>query len=492
MIFRSIRFKIIFWNAILLTLALVVCGTLAYKSLKWNLYRNLDDLLMSRATGIRASVETYWEIEKQEALDKGVHPGAFSKINNINFTRIARHWVEVESDKPELLNIIVQIFDGQGTLLVSSADAAKWPGIVPLSPSLRVPIDGRFEDVHIATRPGQQVNMRSFIIPVHESGQIAYTIRLITPLSDVMAHLVQLKVILFCVLPLVILVIGIVGVFLAGVSFDPVSRMIVAINRITSKNLRTHIDVPATGDEIERLATTFNAMLDRVNDDFLARQRFIQDISHEIKTPLTIMRGSMEVALKKARDQQRYEKILQDSLEQIARMTRIVETLLVLARFDNHEVALQIGRFDLHETARRVMEDIRVLADEKHIVMDCRAAIPVEIEADEAQIKNLLLNLLDNAVKYTPVGGAVSLSIGSHGAMACLEIKDTGIGIADKDIPHVFERFYRADGPGIREKGFGLGLSLVKSIVVAHHGRISIACPSQGGTVLSIQLPLHG
>ncbi|MEI8011582.1 MAG: ATP-binding protein [Candidatus Omnitrophota bacterium] len=491
MIFRSIRFKIVFWNAILLTLALVVCGALAYKSLKWNLYRNMDDLLISRAAGISASIETYWDIEKQEALDQGVRTGIFSKINNINFTKIARHWVEVESDKPELLNVIIQIFDNHGALLVSSADAAKWPGIAMVPSQGLGAAAGRFDDISIHTLNGKRVDMRSFVIPVREGGQVAYTIRLITPLSDLNAHLLQLRIILYCILPLIIFLTGIVGVFLARVSFYPVDQMVAAINRITSKNLLSHIDVPRTRDEIQRLAETFNAMLDCINTDFLAQQRFIQDISHEIKTPLTIMRGSMEVALKKTRAPERYEKILQDSLEQIARLTRIVETLLVLARFDNHEVTLQIRRFNLVDLTRRVVEEIRVLADEKDVRLGCRDRGPVEIEADDTQIKNLLLNLLDNAVKYTPADGEITVSLGCAGDAALIEVKDTGIGINPGDIPHVFERFYRASGPGIREKGFGLGLSLVKSIVDSHQGRIAVASDMPGGTVFTIMIPLR-
>ena len=491
MIFRSIRFKIILWNAALLTLALVICGTVAYKSMKWNLYRNLDDLLTSRAVGISESIETYWEMEKQAALEQGVRPNTFSKINNINFTKIARHWVEAESNKPELLNIIVQIFDNHGELLVSSADFSRWPGIAALPPQHAEQKNGYFKDISIKVNNGPGMEVRSFVIPVQENRRTAYTIRLITPLSDVNTHLLQLRIILFCILPLIIILTGIVGVFLARISFYPVDQMITAINRITSKNLRSHIDVPPTRDEIQRLAETFNAMLDRIDSDFLAQQRFLQDISHEIKTPLTIMRGSMDVALKKPRPGERYEKILQDSLEQIARITSIVETLLVLAWFDNHEVTLQIKPFVLNDLAKRIIDEIRVLADAKNIRMDCLETGPVEIEADEAQIKNLFLNLLDNAVKYTPDGGKITVTLDQNERSALIEIKDTGIGIAPQDIPHVFDRFYRADGAGIKEKGFGLGLSLVRSIVESHQGTISVVSQGSGGAVFSIVLPRH-
>ncbi|NTV30065.1 MAG: HAMP domain-containing protein [Candidatus Omnitrophica bacterium] len=491
MLLRSIRFKIILWNIALLTLVFIVCGTLAYKSLKWNLYRNLDDLLSSRAYGVTESIDTYWEMEKSAAARQGILTATFSKVDNANFIKIARHWVEAESGNPELLNIVVQIFDGRGRPLVASADLSRWRTSTGLPVQALPREGGSFDNIAIDIQHGNRLEARSFVIPVRENGQTAYIVRLITPLSDVNAHLLQLRLILFCVLPLIIFLTGIVGAFLARVSLSPLHSMINDINRITARNLHSHVDVPRTHDEVQRLAETFNSMLDRIHADFLTQQRFIQDMSHEIKTPLTIMRGSMEVALKKVRSQERYEKLMQDSLEQIARLSGIVEALLVLARFDNREVTLQLGSFDLAGLAERSMDELRVLAEAKGIQMERFGDAPVELEADESQIKILLLNLLDNAIKYTPPGGRIAVALKLAGDSARLEVRDTGIGIGPDDLPHVFERFYRAEGPASKEKGFGLGLSLVKSIVDTHRGIISVTSRLQEGTIFTVLLPLR-
>ncbi len=490
MILRSIRFRIIFWNMALLTLAFLVCGILAYHSFKFNLYRNIDDLLMSRAVGVTESIDTYWETEKQEALNYGINTNIFSKINNINFVKIARHWVENSSNDPQLLNIIIQIFDNQGKLIVSSTDLPRTPYPLPIPIETIDPKTGKLQDIAITLAGDKHIMARTFIIPIKENNKIAYTIRLMTPLSDVNNQLSWLKMILFGFLPLIIFLVGIAGAFLARVSLRPVELMTTDINRIASHNLHERIDVPRSHDEIQRLAETFNAMLTRIDDHLVAQQKFIQDLSHEIKTPLTIIRGSMEVALKKERSPERYEALLKSSLEQIASITRIVESLLVLARFENNDMALQINKLDLNDLVRTSLAEIQVLSDAKGITTKLVEDDAIEIEGDAFQLRSCLLNLLDNAVKYTPEGQSITVTTQKSATSAAIEITDTGIGIDPESLPHIFERFYRAEHAGIKERGFGIGLSLVKSVVTAHQGDIQVASRMNEGTTFHMNLPL--
>ncbi|MBF0330379.1 MAG: HAMP domain-containing protein [Candidatus Omnitrophica bacterium] len=490
MIFRSIRFKIISWNIALLTLAFLVCGILAYHSFKFNLYRNMDDLLMSRAVGVTESIDTYWETERQEALNDGVRTGAFSKINNINFVKIAQHWVENRSSDPQLLNMIIQIFDSYGKMIVSSAEVPDWSHSLSLPAETINPKSGRFENITLSLNSDKPIDVRTFTIPIREDNKVAYTVRLMTPMSDVDRQLSWLRMILFGFLPLIIFLIGIAGAFLARVSLHPIDQMTTDINRITSHNLHDRIDVPRSNDEIQRLAETFNSMLIRIDEHLIAQQKFIQDLSHEIKTPLTIIRGSLEVALKKERSAERYEALLKDTLEQVANITRIVESLLILARFENHDVALQVTLINLNELIRTALAEIQPLCDAKGILTEYIENDAVELEGDALQLRSALLNLLDNAVKYTPAGHTITVMVRQASGGAKIEIKDTGIGIDAASLPHIFERFYRAEHAGIKERGFGIGLSLVRSVIIAHEGHIDVTSRLNEGTTFSVSLPL--
>ena len=297
--------------------------------------------------------------------------------------------------------------------------------------------------------------------------------------------------ILFGLLPLIIFFTGIGGAFLAKISLAPVDQMITTINCITSQNLRTRITIPNSKDEIQRLAETFNSMLSRIDNYFFAQQQFIQDISHEIKTPLTIIRGGVEVGLKKIRSPEKYETILENTLEEINKITQVIENLLTLAKFDNREISLQIKKFHLNDLMKDVLSEITILAEAKNLQIEFTENALIDIEADESQIKSLLLNLLDNAVKYTPAQGKIVVTLNKKDSLASIAIQDSGIGIAEKDLPHIFDRFYRADPSRHSEKGFGLGLSMVKSITETNKGVISVESQINKGTTFSILLPLH-
>lgn len=491
MIFRSIRFKIILWYMSLLAVTLIIFNVLAYNYFKFSLYKHLDNLLNSRAAGVTESIDTYWETEKQDALDSGIRIEQFSKINNINFAKITHHWVETKSNDPQLLNIITQIFDNHGNMIVSSIDIPELQRFSAQTFEMLNQGNGRLENIKIHLNNNKLLEARTFTIPVKENDKIAYIVRLITPLSETNAQLARLRMILFGLLPLIIFFTGIGGAFLAKISLAPVNQMITTINRITSQNLRTRIDIPNSRDEIQRLAETFNSMLSRIDNYFFAQQQFIQDISHEIKTPLTIIRGGVEVGLKKTRSPEKYETILGNTLEEINKITQIIENLLILARFDNREISLQIKKFHFNDLIKDVLSEITILAEAKNLQIEFTGDAFIDIEGDESQIKSLLLNLLDNAVKYTPAQGKIVVTLNKKDPWASVEIRDTGIGIAEKDLPHIFDRFYRADPSRNSEKGFGLGLSMVKSITETHKGVISVESRIDKGTTFSVLLPLH-
>jgi signal transduction histidine kinase len=240
------------------------------------------------------------------------------------------------------------------------------------------------------------------------------------------------------------------------------------------------------------LAATFNQMIGRLEQAFERERRFTADASHELKTPLAVLRGDIEVALRRERTPDEYQRVLQSSLEEIARLTKLTEDLLTLARSDAGESVLDIEQVHLDQLATEARAYIAPLAESSGVALTYDAPIsPVIIEGDQKRLKQLLVNLLDNAIKYTGVGGSARLSLLTDDSSAVIEVTDTGRGIPASALPHVFERFYRHTDPrDSRVTGFGLGLAISKWIVDAHGGSIEADSREGQGSRITVRLPL--
>ena len=489
MLFRTIRFKIILLYMVLLTLTITVFTIVLYNKLQNDLYRNADNLLQSRAEGIEDSIDTYWEVEKLQVKKAGKKTDVVKKIDTVNFSKIARLWVDEESNAPELLNIIVQIFDAKGTILVSSKNI---PGNITFSRDFfATALQGihRFDTTTFVFPDAVDLSVRVLTKPVFQDKDIMYIVQVACPLDTIQGALDDFKEILFVLLPLAIFVTGIIGAFLAKITLNPVDRIIKTVQKITAENLKLRIQMPGTRDEIERLAATFNDMLDRLEKAFSSQKHFIQDASHELKTPLTILQGELEVTLKRIRPVTEYEEVLESSLEEIRRISSIVENLLLLARVEDQATGLDVKEFNLQRVLRAAVEDMAGLAREKSLSLTLAADEALMIPGDEQKLKQVFLNLLDNAIKYTPPHGAVSVSaVAAAADTVHITVQDTGIGIPAPELPHIFNRFYRVD-KARSSSGFGLGLSIAKSIVEAHHGTISAESSLNRGTTFIISLP---
>ncbi len=488
MFLRSIRFQIVLWQMFILSMALLTFGLILYHNFGHKLSRDTDDLLRSRAKGIVDSIDTYWETERLEA-NQDASKEHFTKQGNINFMKIAQRWVGEKNTDPSLINLIVRIFDAQGFLIASSRN-------MPAG-SLNSRILGNIqsnrnhiEDATIEINASKPALFRSLTVPVMENGKLAYIVQVASPLGALHAARKNLSLLLLILLPSTVLLTGITGSFLAKLTLKPVNQMIDTIHQITAENLKLRISIPNTKDEIESLAKTFNDMIERLDESFSSQRQFMQDISHELKTPLSILKGELEVALNRIRSAEEYTNVLHSSLEEINRLTRIVENLLMLARFDAKTIIMETGAMDLSVLIKDSLEDIHVLADQKHIKLQFEPTDATIIQADKGQIKRLILNLLDNAIKYTPPKGCISINVSQQKGMAEITIADTGIGIPQESLPHIFNRFYRVD-QSRSDSGFGLGLSIAQSIAQAHHGQIHVKANSPQGTVFVVSLPFN-
>jgi signal transduction histidine kinase len=229
-------------------------------------------------------------------------------------------------------------------------------------------------------------------------------------------------------------------------------------------------------------------MIGRLDEAFTSQRQFMEDISHELKTPLSVLKGELEVTLKRIRSAQEYETALHSSLEEVNRLAVIVEDLLTLARFDAKTTTLHAHPVDLNVLVKDAVEAIDVLALQKNITLQLNAAHTADILADKNQFKRMVLNILDNAIKYTPPGGKITIDLRQADHWVDIDIADTGIGIPENELPHIFDRFYRVD-KSRSTIGFGLGLSIAQSIAMAHGGKIVAKANTPQGTIFTISLP---
>ena len=284
---------------------------------------------------------------------------------------------------------------------------------------------------------------------------------------------------------------GVLGGFvLIQRALDPVRRLMHAAHDITLHHLDRRLPAPRSGDEIEELAVVLNQMIERLDHSFQNTVRFTADASHELRTPLTIVLGELERILRSGTLPVAAQDTLGGLQEEIEELVRIVEGLFALARLDAGEARQEHVRIDLGNLVETTIEQMCLLAEVREIAVHCETQPRVEVEGDRTRLRQAIVNLFDNAVKYTPPGGKVTLSVTARDRTAVLEVTDTGPGIPKAALPHLFERFYRADTAHSRETaGAGLGLSIVQAICLAHGGRASVVNGQTEGCRFTIELP---
>jgi heavy metal sensor kinase len=292
-------------------------------------------------------------------------------------------------------------------------------------------------------------------------------------------------------LPLVVALAVAGGYVLMRRALAPVGEITRTAEQITSRNLSDRLPVVKTGDELEALSTALNRMIARIEHSFRHINRFSADASHELRTPLTVLRGELEAIAQRPELALDVRETIGSALEETERLSKIVESLLAISRLDAGEALMTRERFDLAELVSGTADQMRLLAEDKQIALKCNAPGRVEVEGDPHRLKQIVVNLVDNAIKYTCEGGKVEISAVAVNDNAVLEVTDTGVGIPPESIPHVFERFYRVDKARSRQMGgAGLGLSIVKSICAAHQGRVSVESREGKGTRFTVELPL--
>ena len=457
----SIRAKLTLWYFSLAALVLVAFAVAIYLYFSRGLLNTIDASLRNHAERLAQAVG---------------HPSAIEEPSQPGVLILA----------PQFVSVLNR--DGKVTDHIPDAEGHEVPVIKPALERAASEWKPQFDEVslsatehvRIITWPAQDEDGEMFFVVMGQS------------LRDVQRAQKQLILLLAIANPVALLLASLGGLWLASRALSPVDRLTRAAERIGRGNLSERVEEHGSQDEIGRLAATFNRMISRLEQAFERERRFTADASHELKTPLAVLRGDIEVALRRERTPEEYQRVLQSSLEEIARLTKLTEDLLTLARSDAGESVLELEQVQLDRLASEARAYIAPLADSAGVALIYEAPeSPVGVEGDEKRLKQLLVNLLDNAIKYTPAGGIARLSLAVEGSSAVIEVSDTGRGIPASALPHVFERFYRQTDPrDSRVTGFGLGLAISKWIVDAHGGSIEVDSEEGRGSRVTVRLPV--
>jgi heavy metal sensor kinase len=321
-------------------------------------------------------------------------------------------------------------------------------------------------------------------------GGIQTIVRVARPEDRMRHELRSLLAVLLIGLPIAALLAGVGGYVVARRALAPVDRMGASARAITAARLSERLRVENPDDELGQLATVFNETFSRLEASFEQLRRFTADASHEMRTPLAALRTVGEVALREPRNERAWRDVVGSMLEEADRLNRLVESLLSLARADGAHVRLNCERLDLADLAREAFEHLGALAEEKQQAITVDAPGAVLVHADRVVLRQAVVNVLDNAIKYSPVGGHVSLVVATRPEGAVLEVRDSGPGIPPEDSDRIFDRFYRIDKGRSRDAGgIGLGLSIARWAVEVHGGRIDVGPAAPSGSVFRIVLP---
>jgi heavy metal sensor kinase len=293
-------------------------------------------------------------------------------------------------------------------------------------------------------------------------------------------------------LPLLVVLASLLGYWLSGRALAPVNRIIQSAEQIGLQNLSQRLEVPKAADELQRLTITLNAMLERIESSVKRIRQFTANASHDLRTPLSLIRTHAELALRRTRTEAEYRESLSRILSVSEETTQLIESLLTLARFDAGAAHLHFTEMDLTPVLEKTAHQASVLAHSKGLSFSSHLSDEtLFVHGDSAALESLLLAVLDNAVKYTPAGGFVRLRASADSGEVVIEVEDAGVGIAAEDLPRIFDRFFRADQARSREvSGSGLGLSIARWIAETHKGRIEVESQVGAGSLFRITLPL--
>ncbi len=474
----TIRRRLTFWYTVALGLTVFAFGTLLYLERRQSSVRELDRRLL-----LEADLADRWLRESYNVLGRIVTTASGRPALDPGISA----YLEAVRDQ-----LVVADTTGQILALSDAARELRADDLQQLTvmlDSLRLPKEAG--NVDLGPPLG---TYRYLAVRVEGAGPEVGGLLVATSLSQVAFGPADLLRSMLLIAPIVLLGAALVGYWLAGTSLRPVEGIMDEVEAISDgTSLHRRVAVPVSGDEMARLALTVNGMLARLEQSFASLHRFTADASHELKTPLMVLRAGVERALIHPGVPAEILQSLDETLAQINQMSEMVENLLTLARADEGRAPLALEQADLRDVLGDVAETAGMLGESAGISVTTEMPpVPVRLPVDRHRVREMLLNLVTNAIKYTPHGGTVALSLAEETDSVVFTVRDSGIGIAPGDLPHIFERFWRADPARSRtgdRPGTGLGLAITKWIAEAHGGSITVQSRPGRGTIFVVRLP---
>lgn len=453
----SIGARLTAWYSLILALSLCLFGALAYLAMSHSIRSTIDTELNRRLQAVRNIIQA-----------------------------------DAPSGEAALQDEFRELVDSEGSEARLRV-AYEGGSIIWASPEMQSAIGPRHAQA--TSRPFtariQGARFR-FLRETTQVGGARYDIEAAASTQQFDRSLEQFRALLYALGPAFLILAALGGHWLSRRALAPVDQVTKAARSIGAHDLSRRLTVPHTSDELQRLTQTLNEMLARLEAAFQRVNQFTADASHELRTPVSVMRTNAEITLRKPRSEAEYREALVRILDESEKVSHLIEQLLQLARADSGSAALQMTRSDLNAALQSACREAGVLAEAKHLHFS--QSIPEHalwVQGDSASLERLFMILLDNAVKYTPSGGLVDVHLASDDGFAVTSIRDTGTGIAAQDIEHVFDRFYRADRARSRESGgTGLGLAIGRWIAEAHRGEIRVESEPAKGSTFHVRIPL--
>jgi heavy metal sensor kinase len=487
--FQSIRVRLTFWYTLLVFSTLLVFGVVSYYYTNKSLSENLDTSLKYEVRWVRDYIEPQASKVKagRRGIDAFIRRTAKEPLPGLEKTD--RDTISEEAD--EIWNQIfrhslrsrkktyIQILDAQGQIAHRSYNLATDSIVVRDTIPMYL----------TAVTTGELNNEPIRVAAIREKN---FTYLVGYPLAELRDLLDNLYLIFLILIPTALAISVFGGFALATRALKPVDNITTRARRITAENLDQTIPKRDIDDEIGRLTATINEMIHRLHQSFAQVRQFSADASHELRTPLTIIRGEIELALRSPKSADEYRRIFESTLEEILRLNSIIDNLLMLAKADQGGYHAEFSEVDLKTLVSELYEDSEVLAQRKKIHVELRSNAAITIVGDRIRLRQLFLNLIDNAIKYTPECGTVTLSMELQDGSAVFQVEDTGIGIPESELGKIFDRFYRVDKARSRELGgSGLGLSIAQWIAQLHRGSITVHSEVNRGSLFKVTLPVN-
>jgi heavy metal sensor kinase len=459
---RSIGFRLSAWYFLVFACGIAAFSVAAWFAMRASLYHAIDEALEDRVRGVQSFME--------------------KQISSLSVPEIRDEFREHSVLGPG--GDLFQVSDEAGQFLYRSIPLETNNVPVALPATLGT---SRFETLTV-----QGHMLRFFSQRVSVNGK-KYTVQVAATVDEALEALEKFRVILALTAPMLLIAASAGGYWISRRALAPVDEISRAAQRISIENLTDRLRVPQTGDQLQRLSETLNEMLSRLESAVRRMAQFTADASHELRAPVSLIRTTAEVAvLKRDRPAVEYLEALDDILEEAERTSQVVDSLMLLARTDSGKETLDCVPVDACTVVRGAAEQGERLARNQGVEFSIDLpASPVPVLGDSEALRRAVLILMDNAAKYTPRGGSVRVGLSRSNGFAVASVSDSGIGISPEEIPHVFDRFWRADKARSRgQGGAGLGLSIAKWIVDVHGGSISVESKVGKGSVFAIRLPL--